>query len=43
MGFEDSVLTRLRRYREEADRSLALMREVDDTHPPVLRETFRWP
>lgn len=31
MGFEDSALTRLRRYREESDRSLALMREVDDT------------
>ena len=31
MGFEDSALTRLRRYREEADRSLALMREAEDT------------
>lgn len=31
MGFEDIALTRLRRYREEADRSLALMREAEDT------------
>ena len=30
MGFEDSALTRLRRYREEADRSLALVREAED-------------
>ena len=30
MGFEDSALTRLRRYREEADRSLGLMREAED-------------
>ena len=30
MGFEDSALTRLRRYREEADRSLALMRETEE-------------
>ena len=29
MGFEDRALTRLRRYREEADRSLALMREAE--------------
>ena len=31
MGFEDSALTRLRGYREEADRSLALMREAEET------------
>lgn len=30
MGFEESALTRLRRYREEADRSLALAREAGD-------------
>lgn len=30
MGFEDSALTRLRRYREEADRSLELVREVEE-------------
>ena len=30
MGFEESALTRLRRYREEADRSLALAHEAED-------------
>ena len=30
MGFEDSAFTRLQRYREEADRSLALMREAEE-------------
>ena len=30
MGFEDSALTRLRRYRDEADRSLELVREAED-------------
>ena len=30
MGFEDSALTRLRRYRGEADRLLGLMREAED-------------
>ncbi len=30
MGFEDSALTRLRRYREEADHSLTLMRETEE-------------
>lgn len=30
MGFEDSALTRLRRYRGEADRSLGLVREVGE-------------
>ena len=30
MSFEDNALTRLRRYREEADRSLALIREAEE-------------
>lgn len=30
MSFEDSALTRLRRYREEADHSLTLMRETEE-------------
>ena len=30
MGFEDSALTRLGRYREEADRSLAVVREAEE-------------
>jgi hypothetical protein len=30
MGFEDSALTRLRRYREEAERSLAFVREAHE-------------
>ncbi len=30
MGFRESALTRLRRYRGEADRSLGLVREVED-------------
>ena len=30
MGFEESALTRLRRYRQEADRSLELAREAED-------------
>lgn len=30
MGFEDSALKRLRRYREEADRSLVLVREAEE-------------
>lgn len=30
MGFEESALKRLRRYREEADRSLKLIREAED-------------
>ena len=30
MGFEESALARLRRYREEADRSLGLIREAQD-------------
>jgi hypothetical protein len=31
LGFEESALARLRRYREEADRSLAVQREVEET------------
>ncbi len=31
MGFEESALTRLRRYRKEADTSLALAREAEET------------
>ena len=31
MGFEESVLTRLRRYREEADHSLKIQREIWET------------
>lgn len=31
MGFEDGALARLRRYREEADRSLGLIRETEET------------
>ncbi|HZF59352.1 MAG TPA: hypothetical protein VEZ19_12905 [Rubrobacter sp.] len=30
MGFEESALTRLRRYRQEADRSLELAREAEE-------------
>lgn len=30
MGFEEAALTRLRRYREEADRSLAFAREAEE-------------
>ena len=31
MGFQESALARFRRYREEADRSLELVREAEDT------------
>lgn len=31
MGFEESALARLRRYREEADRSLATRRDIEET------------
>jgi hypothetical protein len=31
LGFEESVLARMRRYREEADRSLTVQREVEET------------
>ena len=31
MGFEESALARLRRYREEADRSLEIRREIEET------------
>jgi hypothetical protein len=31
LGFEESAITRLRRYREEADRTLAARREIEET------------
>lgn len=31
MGFEESALTKLRRYREEVERSLAIQREIEET------------
>ena len=31
MGFEESALTRLRRYREEADRTLAIRGKIEET------------
>lgn len=40
MGFEDSALTRLRRYREEADRSLALTREAEDAARQFSEKLF---
>lgn len=40
MGFEDAALTRLRRYREEADRSLALSREAETATRAFSRRLF---
>ncbi len=40
MGFEDSALTRLRRYREEADRSLSLAQEAEDTARRFFERLF---
>lgn len=40
MGFEDSALTRLHRYREEADRSLALMQEAEETTRKFAERLF---
>ena len=40
MAFEDSALTRLRRYREEADRSLTLMRESEDANRKFAGRLF---
>lgn len=40
MGFEDSALKRLRRYREEADRSLVLMREAEDAARRFFERLF---
>lgn len=40
MGFEDSALTRLRRYREEADRSLGLMRAAEDAARSFSQRLF---
>ena len=31
MGFEESALTKLRHYREEVERSLAIQREIQET------------
>lgn len=40
MGFEESVLTRLRRYREEADRSLEVRRGIEETACRFSRRLF---
>ncbi len=40
MGFEESVLARLRRYREEAELSLELMREAQDAARLFSRRLF---
>lgn len=40
MGFEDSVLTRLRRYREEADNSLASVREAREAAEHFARRLY---
>lgn len=40
MGFEESALARLRRYREEADRTLGLMREVEETTQRFCERLF---
>ena len=40
MGFEDSALTRLRRYREEADRSLGMVREAEQAAQSFAERLF---
>jgi hypothetical protein len=40
VGFEESALLRLRRYREEADRSLALAREAEEAARALSRRLF---
>jgi hypothetical protein len=40
VGFEESALLRLRRYREEADRSLALSREAEEAARAFSRRLF---
>jgi hypothetical protein len=40
LGFEDSALARLRRYREKADRSLARMREAEEAARGFSRRLF---
>jgi hypothetical protein len=40
VGFEESALLRLRRYREEADRSLDLAREAEETARAFSRRLF---
>jgi hypothetical protein len=40
MSFEESALTRLRRYRKEADRSSSLMREAEEAARSFSRRLF---
>jgi hypothetical protein len=40
VGFEESALARLRRYREEADRSLTLVREAEEAARLFSRRLF---
>ena len=40
MGFEQSALFRLRRYREEASHSLGLMREAEEAARSFSRRLF---
>lgn len=40
MGFEESALARLRRYRQEADRSLGLIREAEETTRRLRERLF---
>ena len=40
MGFEESALARLRRYREEADRTLDLMRDAEETTERFCERLF---
>jgi hypothetical protein len=40
VGFEESALARLRRYREEADRSLGLIREAEEAAHGFSRRLF---
>lgn len=40
MGFEDAALTRLRRYREEADRSLSFMQDTEEAARSLSERLF---
>ncbi len=40
MGFEESALARLRRYREEAERSLAVQRKIEETAHSFFERLF---
>jgi len=40
LGFEESALTRLRRYRQEADRSLELVREAEEAARRLSERLF---